>query len=160
MAFALSEDREKKVEELLSRYPRKRAACLPLLHLCQEQQGWINADVVDFVAGRLELSTSQVKGVLTFYTLYHQQPVAPNVVWVCRTLSCELRGAKAVQERLEKKLNCKMGQTSPCGKFTLKKAECLAACGYGPMIQINDKYFEDLTEEKLDAILEEYRGRD
>ena len=72
------------------------AACIPVLHLCQEQHGWVSPDVITYVADRLEMSTSQVKGVVTFYTMYHQEEVAPNVVWVCRTLSCDLRGAKTI----------------------------------------------------------------
>lgn len=156
MPFSLSDERERKVDELLSRYPTKRAACLPVLHLCQEQEGWISAEVMAYVAERLEMSTSEVKGVVTFYTLYHQHKVAPNVIWVCRTLSCELRGAKKIQDHLEQRLGCSMNGTSADGKFTLRKAECLAACGQAPMIQLNDKFYEDLTPESLDQLLAEY----
>ena len=155
MSFTLSSEREQKVSEILGRYPTKRAACLPLLHLCQEQNGWVSDEVIEFVASRLELSTSQVKGVVTFYTMYHQQPVAPNVVWVCRTLMCEVMGGKTIQEHLEKRFDCHVGGTSSDGKFTLLKAECLAACGQGPMIQLNDEFHEFLTVEKLDKIIDE-----
>lgn len=155
MPFSLSEDRERKVDELLSRYPTKRAACLPVLHLCQEQEGWVSPEVMSYVAERLGMSTSEVKGVVTFYTLYHQEKVAPNVIWVCRTLSCELRGAKEIQEHLEKRLGCAMNGTSADGKFTLRKAECLAACGQAPMIQLNDTFHENLTLERLDELLAE-----
>jgi NADH-quinone oxidoreductase subunit E len=151
--FTLSADDEKKVDELLARYPTKRAAALPLLHLCQAQEGWIGPGIIDYVARRLELDASEVQGIVTFYTLYHKQPVAPNVIWVCRTLSCELRGARAIQQHLEKKLGCHVGGTSKDGKFTLLKAECLAACGQGPMVQINDAYFESLTLEKVDEVV-------
>ncbi len=154
MAFTLSDDRSKQLETILTRYPTKRAACLPLLHLCQEQEGWVSPEVIDFVAKRLELDASVVQGVVTFYTMYHQKPVAPNVVWVCRTLSCELRGAKKIQEHLEKRLGCHVGETSKDGKFTLLKAECLAACGQAPMIQLNDRFYENLTIEELDRIFD------
>jgi NADH-quinone oxidoreductase subunit E len=159
MSFQLTPERETKLADLLTRYPTKRAALLPLLHLCQEQNGWISDEVIAYAAERLGLSTAQVKGVVTFYTMYHQRPVAPNVVWVCRTLSCELRGAKLVQEHLEKRFGCRVGGTSKDGKFTLLKAECLAACGYGPMIQLNDTFHEDLTLERLDRILDEVAAR-
>jgi NADH-quinone oxidoreductase subunit E len=159
MAFTLSPESEKIVDELLTRYPTKRASCLPVLHLCQRQNGWISPDVVDFVARRLELSTSEVKGVVTFYTMYHQQPVAPNVVWVCRTLSCELRGARAIQKHLEKRFGCGLNGTSRDGKFTLKTAECLAACGQAPMVQINDEYYENLTIESLDRLIDEIAAK-
>jgi NADH-quinone oxidoreductase subunit E len=159
MAFTLSPESEKIVDELLTRYPTKRATCLPVLHLCQRQEGWISPDVIDYVARRLGLSTSDVKGVVTFYTMYHQHKVAPNVVWVCRTLSCELRGARAVQKHLEKRFGCSAPGTSKDGKFTLKTAECLAACGQAPMVQINDQYYEDLTLEKLDRIIDDLAAR-
>lgn len=155
MAFSLSDEMEKVVDELIARYPTTRAACIPVLHLCQEKQGWVSPDVIDYVAGRLDMSTSQVKGVVTFYTMYHQREVAPNVVWVCRTLSCELRGGKTIQEHLEKRLGCGVGGTSRDGKVTLLKAECLASCGTAPMIQLNDVFHEDLDVAKMDAILDE-----
>lgn len=154
MAFALSPAREQQIALLLERYPTKRAACLPVLWLCQREHGWISPEVIVFVAERLDLSTAVVKGVVTFYTMFFEHPVAPNVVWVCRTLSCELRGAKAIQEHLENRLKCKVGGTSEDGKFTLLKAECLAACGQAPMIQINDKYFENLSLQELDDIID------
>lgn len=159
MAFALTPEREKKVEELLGRYPTKRAALLPILHVCQEQHGWVDADVIAWAATRLGLETSQVKGVVTFYTMYHQHPVAPNVIWVCRTLSCELMGAKAIQERLEEKLGCHVGETSKDGKFTLLKAECLAACGQAPMLQLNGDFHEWLTVDKVDRLIDEVAAK-
>jgi len=159
MAFALPPEREKELDEILTHYPEKRAACLPALWLCQKENGWISADVIVYVAERLSLTTAQVKGVVTFYTMFFEEPVAPNVVWVCRTLSCDLRGAKAVQEHLEKRFRCHVGQTSSDGRFTLLKAECLAACGQAPMVQINDEYHENLTLEKLDGIIDGYAAR-
>ncbi|MEY4578495.1 MAG: hypothetical protein RL701_3198 [Pseudomonadota bacterium] len=159
MTLTLSAESEKIVDELLTRYPTKQAACLPLLHLCQRQEGWVSSDVIDYVAKRLELATSEVQGVVTFYTMYHQQPVAPNVVWVCRTLSCDLRGARELQKHLEKRFQCGTNGNSRDGKFTLKTAECLAACGQAPMVQINDDYHENLTIESLDRILNEVAAK-
>lgn len=156
MPFALTPERDTKVDEIVERYPNARAALIPVLWLCQEQNGWISPDVIAFVAERLGLSTAAVQGVVTFYTMFHQEPVAPNVVWVCRTLSCELRGAKAIQEHLEERFGCGVGGTSKDGKFTLLKAECLAACGQAPMVQINDRYYEDLTIDKLDALIDRF----
>ena len=155
MAFSLPPESEKFVDDLLTRYPEKRAACIPLLHLCQRQLGWVSPDAIVYVAERLGMSTSQVAGVVTFYTMFHTHPVAPNVIWVCRTLSCELRGARTVQKHLERKLGCKLGETSKDGKFTLLAAECLAACGGAPMIQLNDRYYENLTIDQLDKIIDE-----
>jgi NADH-quinone oxidoreductase subunit E len=154
MAFALNPEREKQVTELLKRYPTKRAALLPLLWMCQRDNGWVSPEVIDYAAGRLELSTAVVKGVVTFYTMFFEKPVGKNVVWVCRTLSCDLRGAKAIEEHLEKRFSCHVGQTSADGRFTLLRAECLAACGQAPMVQINDAYFENLDTAKLDQIID------
>ncbi len=156
MAFTLTPDREEAAERLIKRYPVPRAACIPILHLCQQQAGWVSPDAIAFVAQKLGMTTAQVQGVVTFYTSFHQEPVAPNVVWVCRTLSCDLRGGKIVQDHLEKKFGCHSGETSRDGKFTLKKSECLAACGQAPMVQINDEFYENLTLEKLDQIIAQY----
>jgi NADH-quinone oxidoreductase subunit E len=156
MAFTLTPERKAAAEQLIKRYPVPRAACIPILHLCQQQLGWVSPEAIAFVADWLGMTTSQVQGVVTFYTSFHQEPVAPNVVWVCRTLSCDLRGGKIVQEHLEKKFGCHAGETSRDGKFSLKKAECLAACGQAPMVQINDDFHENLTLEKLDKIIAEY----
>jgi NADH-quinone oxidoreductase subunit E len=154
MAFALTPEREHQVDEILTRYPERRAALLPVLWLCQRQNGWISSEVVEYVAERLDLSTAIIKGVVTFYTMFFDEPVGENVVWVCRTLSCDLRGGKAIQDHLERKLGCTAGHTSSDGKFTLLKAECLAACGQAPMVQINDYYYENLNIEHLDRILD------
>jgi NADH-quinone oxidoreductase subunit E len=159
MTFTLSAESEKIVDELLTRYPEKRASCLPLLHLCQRQEGWVSPGVIDYVAARLDMPTSEVLGVVTFYTMYHQQAVAPNVVWVCRTLSCDLRGGREIQKHLEKRFGCGVNGTSKDGKFTLKTAECLAACGQAPMVQINDEFHENLTLQTLDRLIDEIAAR-
>jgi NADH-quinone oxidoreductase subunit E len=159
MPFALSPEREKKVDDLLGRYPTRQAAILPVLWLCQQQNGWISPSVLQYVADRLGVTTATVKGVVTFYTMFFDEPMPPNKVWVCRTLSCELRGAKAIQEHLEERFDCHVGGTSKDGKFALMKAECLAACGQAPMVQINDDYYENLTTEELDRIVEEIASK-
>ena len=156
MAFALTPEREQQVDDIITRYPTRRAALIPVLWVCQKQNSWISPEVIDYVAARLEISAAAVKGVVTFYTMFHEHEVGENVVWVCRTLSCDLRGAKVVQEHLEERFGCHAGGTSKNGKFSLFKAECLAACGQGPMIQINDRYFENLDLAKLDQILDAY----
>jgi len=158
MAFALTPEREKQVDDLLTRYPTKRAALIPTLWVCQRQNGWVSPEVIDYVAARLDLSTAVVKGVVTFYTMFHQHPVGDHVVWVCRTLSCDLMGAKAIQERFEEKAGCHAGHTSPDKKLTILKAECLAACGTAPMVQIDDDYLENLDFERVDAIVEKLQA--
>jgi NADH-quinone oxidoreductase subunit E len=153
MPFALSPERERKLVEILARYPTKMAATLPLLHLCQDQAGYVSDDVVAFVAQRLDLPAAHVTGVVTFYTLYNQHPVGKHQVWVCRTLPCALRGAEEVIGYCEKRLGIKCGETTPDGKVTLRTAECLASCGTAPMMQVDREYHENLTREGVDKIL-------
>jgi NADH-quinone oxidoreductase subunit E len=153
MPFALSPDRERRLEEILQRYPTKMAATLPLLHLCQDQEGYVSEDAMAFVSRRLDVSTAHVQGVVTFYTLYNQHPVGKHQVWVCRTLPCALRGAYDVIEHCEKRLGIRCGETTPDGKVTLRTAECLASCGTAPMMQVDRDYHENLTREGVDRIL-------
>ena len=159
MAFELSSDRKAILDELLPRYPTKQALTIPLLHLCQEQHGWISPEIVAFVAKALGLSTADVQGVVTFYTLFQQKPTGRNVLWVCRTLSCELMGGRHITHHLEEKLGIHVGETTPDGEFTLLNAECLAACGQGPMMQLNDEYHENLTPERVDQLLADARRK-
>jgi len=155
MAFALSAERERELGEILARYPNKMAACIPVLHLCQEaNENWVSDEVIAYVAGKLELSTAHVKGVVTFYTLFNQKPVGKHQVWVCQTLSCALRGAGEVLAHCEKRLGCHVGETSKDGKVTLRTAECLASCGTAPMMQVDQKYYENLTLPEVDRILD------
>jgi len=153
MPFALSADRERELAEILTRYPTMMAACIPALHLCQAQEGWISEEVITWVAHRLDLPPAHVKGVVTFYTLFNQKPVGKHQVWVCRTLPCALRGSDDILRHCEKKLGIHDGETTADGKVTLRTAECLASCGTAPMIQVDQQYFENLTTEKVDEIL-------
>jgi len=155
-AFALSPEREKQLEDILSRYPTLQPACIPVLHLCQDQHGWISEEIILWVAARLRLSAAHVKGVVTFYTLFNAEPPGKHQVWVCRTLSCALQGvgADAVLHHCERRLGIHAGQTTKDGKITLRTAECLASCGTGPMMQVDRDYHEDLTIAKVDQILD------
>lgn len=154
MPFALSPERDRELNEVLTRYPTKMAACIPTLHLCQDQNGYIDDEVVNFVANRLDLPPAHVKGVVTFYTLFNQHKVGKHQLWVCRTLPCALRGAGDVLAHCEKRLGIKAGETTADGKVTLKTAECLASCGTAPMVQVDKEYFENLTPASLDTILD------
>jgi NADH-quinone oxidoreductase subunit E len=154
MAFELTPERNARLDAILARYPNKMAACLPLLHLAQEQNGWISHDVVAWVAETLSLSTAHVFGVATFYSLFHTKPVGRHRVWVCRTLSCALNGSDAILAHCERRLGIHAGETTADGGVTLATAECLASCGTAPMMQVDREYHENLTTEKVDAILE------
>jgi NADH-quinone oxidoreductase subunit E len=154
MAFVLSEAHERELGEILSRYPNKMAACIPLLHLCQNaNDNWVSPEVIQFVAERLGLPAAHVKGVVTFYTLFNQEKPGKHQVWVCRTLSCALRGSEELLAHCERRLGIHVGETTPDGRVTLRTAECLASCGSAPMIQVDKTYYENLTPEKVDEIL-------
>ena len=159
MSFALNPEREREMEDIFSRYPNKQAACIPLLHLCQEQHGWVDDDIISFVADQCELSTAHVQGVVTFYSLFNQKPVGNHEIWVCRTLSCALRGADKVLHHCEKRLGIHEGETTKDGKVTLRTAECLAACGQAPMMMVDKAYHENLTLEQVDNILDDLVGK-
>lgn len=153
-AFVLTPEREKQVEEILARYPNRQAALIPVLHLCQEQHGWIAPEIVEWAAQRFGVSAAHVTGVVTFYTLFNQAPVGKHQVWVCRTLSCALRGSDKVLHHCEKRLGVHAGETTKDGKVTLRTAECLASCGSAPMMQVDRDYHENLTLEEVDRILD------
>jgi NADH-quinone oxidoreductase subunit E len=125
------------------------------LHLCQNANGnWLSPEAIQFVADRLELSSAHVKGVVTFYSLFNEHPPGKHQVWVCRTLSCALRGSDAILEHCQKRLGVAVGGTTADGRFTLRTAECLASCGTAPMMQVDKTYYETLTPEKVDHILD------
>jgi NADH-quinone oxidoreductase subunit E len=153
MPFALTSERDKELDEILTRYPTRMAACIPALHLCQAQAGWISEEVIVWVAHRLDLPPSHVKGVVTFYSLFNQHPVGKHQVWVCRTLPCALRGAGELLEHCERRLGIKVGETTSDGTVTLRTAECLASCGTAPMMQVDKAYHENLTLPQVDEIL-------
>ncbi len=154
MPFEPTQELTREIDDILSRYPNKMAACIPVLHACQAQNNWVSPEVIDFVARRLDLSTAHVQGVVTFYTLFNQHPVGKHQVWVCRTLPCALRGGEDLLSHCEKRLGIHQGETTKDGAVTLRSAECLASCGTAPMMQVDKDYHENLTTERVDEILE------
>ncbi|HOZ21646.1 MAG TPA: NAD(P)H-dependent oxidoreductase subunit E [bacterium] len=153
MSIAFSETALKRVEKLLGHYPDKEAALLQVLHIARSEFKTITPEVMEYIAGLLGLSPLQVMDVVSFYTLYPRQEEGRYTIQVCATLSCALLGAESLVDHLEKKLGIRVGETTPDRKFTLKKVECLGSCGTAPVMQINDDYYENLTVEKIDAIL-------
>lgn len=154
MALEFSPENKKEVEWLISRYPTKQAATLPVLHVAQQQFGWISHDVMNLVANTLDEPVSRVEDVVTFYTMFHQHEVGKYHFQVCHTLACAINGASQVVDYLEKKCGVKCGEgRSADGKFSIVKVECLGSCGTAPMLQLNDDYHENLTKEKIDALI-------
>lgn len=145
------------IEAQFSNYPDKRSVLLPALRIAQGEVGYLSEPAMIDVAELLDLTPVQVYEVATFYTQYNLRPAGKYLIQVCKTLSCALVGAGSIMTHLQEKLGIRSGETTADGLFTLKMVECLAACGSGPMVQINDRYYEQLTAEKLDRILEDLK---
>jgi NADH-quinone oxidoreductase subunit E len=148
-----------KVHEIVTRYPegKHKSALIPVLHMVQEQQGWLSAESMDYVAGLLRLEPIEVYEVATFYSMFNLKPVGKHLLEVCQTGPCMVSGADDIIDYIKQKLGIKPGETTPDGLFTLKPVECLGACGYAPMMQMGQTYREHLTKEKVDAIIEQCR---
>lgn len=156
-----SEEKLKKVDEIITRYPegKQKSALLPVLHLAQEEfGGWLSPDVMNYVAKLLGLLPIEVYEVATFYTMYNKKPVGKYVFEVCQTGPCMINGSHEIIKYIEEKLGIKPGETTEDGLFTLKPTECLGACGYAPMMQLGKHYREHLTKEKIDEIIENCRA--
>ena len=144
-----------RVAEVFRHYPNRRSAALPLLWLAQREWGWISPEALRLVARTAELPETEVFGVATFYTMFNLQPVGRYHLQVCMTLSCSLMGADRIFRHLSRKLGIGHGETTPDGRFTLRRVECLAACGGGPCLQVNErKFHENLDEAAVDRLLE------
>jgi NADH-quinone oxidoreductase subunit E len=154
MALEFSPETYKKFDETVARYPKKEAAMLPVLNLAQKEFGHLGPEAIAYVAKLMEQSPARVHGVVSFYTMLNMKPIGRHHIQVCRTLSCALGGAGKITAFIKQKLGIELGQTTADGRFTLSEVECLASCGTAPMIQINDAYYENLTEEKVTVILE------
>ena len=153
MSLQFSPETLKKFEETVARYPKKEAAMLPVLYLAQQEFGHLGPEAIEYVAKLMEQTPARVHGVVSFYTMYNMKPIGRHHIQVCRTLSCALGGAERITAFIKQKLGIETGQTTSDGRFTLSEVECLASCGTAPMMQINDDYYENLTEEKIDQIL-------
>ncbi len=151
--MTFSDENLRKIEQLRKRYPTSKAMTLPVLWLAQEQFGWISPEVMSYVAGILDVPVSHILGVVTFYTMYNARPVGKYHLQVCTNVSCQLLGAEKLSDHLCRRLNIKLGETTPDEKFTVSEVECLGSCGTAPMMQVNDKYYENLSEQKIDEIL-------
>ena len=149
----LSETAQKKIAELKDRFPGKRSAILPAMHVVLEEVGFYDRDTLKQVAELLDLSEMEVAETLSFYTYFPREGVGKYHIQVCTNVSCMLLGAEQLKEYLEEKLGIKPGQTTPDGLFTLTEVECLGSCGTAPVMQINQKYHENLTRARVDEIL-------
>ncbi len=149
-----------KVQAIIKKYPegRQKSALLPILHLAQQEfGGWLSRETMDYVASILNILPIEVYEVASFYTMFRLKPTGKYVLEVCRTGPCCLVGAERITAYLQQKLGIEVGQTTPDGLFTLTEVECLAACGTGPVMQVGGTYHENLTESRIDTLLDELR---
>jgi NADH-quinone oxidoreductase E subunit len=154
MALEFSPETYREFEEMVGRYPQKEAAMLPVLYLAQREFGYLSEEAIDYVAKLMGQSPARVQGVVSFYTMLNMRPIGRHHIQICRTLPCALGGAEKITGFIKQKLGIDVGQTTADGRFTLSEVECLASCGTAPMMQINDDYYENLTEAKVTEILD------
>lgn len=150
-----SEPLKKRLNTIISELETNRSALIPVLREIQNEYGSLSNESMMEAANMLEISPSSVQNVATFYTMFFTEPVGKHIVWVCRTLSCALRGAEHVEHYMCDKLGIKTGETTPDGKITLMEAECLASCGSAPVMLVDDTLEENLTKERVDRVIEE-----
>ncbi len=158
MASSLKPETLAKADEIIARYPQKRSATLPLLHLAQEDCGHISNAIIEWVAEKVGTTPMEVLGVVTFYPMFHTKPIGKRHIRVCRTLSCALRGAYHTMEALEKEFGIKRGETSGDGNFTLEFVECIAACGTGPLVHVDHALYEEVTPDKVKELAANIRA--
>ena len=149
----LSVDALERIDTLVRLYPVKRSALLPALHVAQNELGWMSREAMEEVADLLEIDADQVEEVASFYTMYYTEPVGTYVLEVCKTAPCSFMGAHEIIDYISDQLGIQPGETTPDGMFTLFRVECLAACHRAPMMQVNHRYYQDLTPEKVDALI-------
>ena len=155
--FVFTDEAEKKIEKIMAKYPVKLSAILPLLHLAQDQEGYVTPEAMEEVGKRLDVSPAYVEGVTTFYTMYFTKPVGRHVIRVCHNISCKLNKADELIQYIAGKLGVQIGETTSDKRFTLLHEECLAACSEAPMMMVNKTYHVNLTREKIDQVLDTYK---
>ena len=153
MNFKFTPENLEKINKEISKYPKKQSAVMAALYLAQEQNGYITNEVMEEVANLLEMTSEEVIGVVTFYTMYYQKPMGKHHIQVCTNVSCMLRGGYDIWKQVKDKLGLEnMGVTAD-QKFSVEEVECLGSCGTAPMMAINEDYFENLTKEKVEEII-------
>jgi NADH-quinone oxidoreductase subunit E len=152
--FTFSEKQEEEIAGILAKYPFKKSAMLPLLTLVQRAERVISPEAMVAIGQKLDCSPAYVQSVLSFYTMYHTEKVGEYMVLFCINISCQLNGCDKLLQYTADKLDIKVGETTPDEKFTLHREECLADCTNAPMMRINDTFYGNLTERRIDQILD------
>ena len=159
--FKFTDENSNKIKHVIEKYPKeqKSSAVMPLLDLAMRQcNGWVPESAMKVIANLLEMPFIRVYEVATFYSMFNLEPVGKYFIQICTTTPCWLRGSDKIVEACERNLKIKSGKTTSDGMFTIKQVECLGACVNAPMMQINDDYYEDLTEKTLITILENFKN--
>jgi NADH-quinone oxidoreductase subunit E len=154
MTVTFSERARVEYEQILARYPQRRAALMPVLWLAQREFGYLSAEAMAYVADLMGLPAAWVASVASFYSMYYKQPMGKHHLQVCTNLPCALVGAQRIVRCLERRLGIRAGETTPDGRFSLGEVECLASCGTAPMMQVNDDYHENLDEARTLALID------
>lgn len=155
MEFKFTEENKTKIEKILLKYPVKKPAVMPLLYLAQEQHGWISVEIMKEVASILEMDEEEVLGVATFYTMFYKKPMGKYHLQVCTNVSCMLRGGYEILNAVKKKVGLEgESDVSEDRKFSIEEVECMGSCGSAPMIAVNEDYYENLTTEETEKIIE------
>ena len=150
----LSEDAKKRITELRALYPERQSALLPALYVVQGEAGYVPDEALDEVAELLDLPVAEVGSVASFYTMFYRHPVGKNILSLCTNLSCHLLGAETLAAYLSKKLGVANGETTADGRFTLELVECIGACDFAPAMLVNGALHKNMTEAKVDALIE------
>jgi NADH-quinone oxidoreductase subunit E len=150
----LNEENKNKVKELQKRYPTSQALVLPVLWIVQEQEGYISEESMKYVAALLHIPFGHILGVVSFYTMLQKKRIGKYHIEVCTNVSCMLRGSGKILEHIQQRLGISVGETSPDKRWTLSEAECMGSCGTAPMLAIGDEYYENLTLEKINKLID------
>ena len=145
-------------EDIISRYPRPKSALIPLLHLAQEQDGYVTEDAMEHIAELVGVTPAEVLGTCSFYEMFKREPVGDYLVNVCTNISCLLLGGEELLHHLEERLGIKAGSTTSDGVFTLEDVECIAACTEAPCLQVNYRYHYKVTPEAADNLIDDLRA--
>lgn len=154
----LTSDNEKRARELITLYPESRSALMPILHVAQEQDGWLTPDAIAHVAELLELTAAEVYGTASFYDMFFTHPVGRHLVSVCTNVACLLEGGYELLEHAEATLGVAPGGTTHDGEFTLEEVECIALCGEAPCLAVNWRFFGSVTPESFDTLVADLRS--
>ena len=151
----LTEENIRLAREIIGRYPKARSATIPLLHLAQEQDGYVTNEAMSHIGELVGASSAEVFGTASFYEMFKFEPVCKYLINICGTMSCALMGAEELMHHAEERLGIKMGSTTADGKFTLERAECQAACTEAPCLQVNYRYRYRVTPDQLDTLIDD-----